>query len=85
LCLSDDGLIDHPVFAARDVVDYLAPESAKPFSRFFVPGFNPLRFRVHEVPIAFAIPTKEGEQMVPVTLRRTREGIGRPGRTALAH
>ena len=52
-------LINHPVFAARNVVDYLALESANPFWRFFVPGFNPLRFRVHEAAIAIAMLTKK--------------------------
>jgi catalase len=52
-------LINHPVFAARNVVDYLALEQANPFWRFFVPGLNPLNFRVHEAAIAFAIPRKK--------------------------
>jgi hypothetical protein len=48
-------MINFPVFAARNVADYLALETASPFWRFFVPGFNPLNFRVHEAFIAFAI------------------------------
>ena len=48
-------LINHPVFAVRDVVDYLDLENASPFWRFFLPGFNPLHWRFHEAMIARAI------------------------------
>ncbi len=59
-------LINHPVFAARNVVDYLALESANPFWRFFVPGLNPLRFRVHEALIAAAILMKRVNNLLNI-------------------
>jgi catalase len=51
----DFVLINHPVFAVRNVVDYLELETTKPFWKFFVPGFNPFRLRAHEALITFAI------------------------------
>jgi hypothetical protein len=48
-------LINYPVFAVRNVVDYLALETAKPFWMFFIPNFNPFRARVHEALVATAI------------------------------
>ncbi len=59
-------LINHPVFAARTVVDYLALEQANPFWRFFVPGFNPFKFRVHEALIAFAILRKKVNNLLNI-------------------
>ena len=59
-------LINHPVFAARDVVDYLALEAANPFWRFFVPDFNPLHLRVHEALIAFAILRKKVNNLLNI-------------------
>jgi hypothetical protein len=59
-------LINHPVFAARDVVDYLALESANPFWRFFVPDFNPLHLRLHEAGIAIAILRKKVNNLLNI-------------------
>jgi catalase len=59
-------LINHPVFAARDVADYLALEGANPFWRFFVPGLNPFKFRVHEALIAFAILMKKVNNLLNI-------------------
>jgi catalase len=59
-------LINHPVFAARNVVDYLDLETANPFWRFFVPGFNPFKLRVHEALIAIAILNKKVNNLLNI-------------------
>jgi hypothetical protein len=59
-------LINHPVFAARNVVDYLELEGANPFWKFFVPGFNPFKLRVHEALIAFAILRKKVNNLLNI-------------------
>ena len=61
------------MFAARNVVDYLALEDADPFWRFFVAGFNPLNFRVHEALIALAILRKKVNNLLNI-----RTGACRP-------
>ncbi len=59
-------LINHPVFAVRNVVDYLDLENADPFWRFFVPGFNPFRLRIHEALIARAILGKKVNNLLNI-------------------
>jgi catalase len=59
-------LINHPVFAARNVIDYLALEQASSFWRFFFPGINPLNFRVHEAMITFAILRKKVNNLLNI-------------------
>ena len=59
-------LINHPVFAARNVADYLALETANPFWRFFLPGFNPFNFRVREALIAIAILRKKVNNLLNI-------------------
>ena len=59
-------LINHPVFAARNVVDYLALEQAKSIWRFFLPGFNPLNFRAHEALITLAILRKKVSSLLNI-------------------
>ncbi len=51
----DFVLISAPVFIVRHAADYLDLETAPAFWRFFIPGLNPLRFRLHEARNAFAI------------------------------
>ena len=58
-------LINHPVFAARGVVDYLALGSAGPLWRFFV-GLKPLRFRLHEAVVTAAILLKRVNNLLNI-------------------
>jgi len=51
----DFALVDHPVFVIRNVADYRALQAASPPWKFFVPGWNPFNFRLHELFITFAI------------------------------
>jgi catalase len=59
-------LINHPVFAVRNVVDYLELERSSPFWRFFLPGFNPFRARVHEALVARAILGKKVNNLLNI-------------------
>jgi hypothetical protein len=59
-------LINHPVFAVRSVADYLELEGTDPFWRFFFPGFNPLKFRLHEGMIVLAILRKKVNNMLNI-------------------
>ncbi len=51
-------LINHPSFFVRNAADYVAFQAAEPRWRFFVPGWNPFRFRWRELGIAGAIVRK---------------------------
>jgi prostaglandin-endoperoxide synthase 2 len=44
----DFVMINNPVFFVRNASDYVAFQSATNPLRFFLPGWNPFRFRVHE-------------------------------------
>ncbi len=48
-------MINNPAFFVRDAMDYVAFRGARPQWRFFVPGWNPLRWRLHELQVARAI------------------------------
>ena len=63
----DFVLVDHPVFVVRNVADYLELQSAAPQWRFFLPGWNPLRLRLHELWITLAITRQEVRN--PLALR----------------
>ncbi|MEG9435379.1 catalase family protein [Edaphobacter sp. HDX4] len=41
-------MINNPVFFVRNASDYVAFQSASNPMRFFLPGWNPFRFRIHE-------------------------------------
>jgi catalase len=58
-------LINHPVFAARNVVDYLELDSAGIW-KFLFPGINPLKFRWHEGTIAMAILRKKASNLLNI-------------------
>ena len=62
----DFVMINHPVFAARNVVDYLALEGSNPIWKFFFPGLNPLRLRVHEALITLAILMKKVNNLLNI-------------------
>ncbi len=47
--------INHPAFFVRNAADYVAFTSAQPSWRFFVPGFNPLSWRLREAWIGLKI------------------------------
>lgn len=51
----DFVLINHPAFFVRDAADYLDFTTASPEWRFFVPGLNPLSWRLRELRTALAI------------------------------
>ena len=51
----DFVLVDHAVFVVRNVADYRELQGASPQWRFFLPSWNPLRFRLHELLLIFAI------------------------------
>lgn len=51
----DFVLVDHPVFVIRNVADYRVLQSASPQWRFFVPGWNPFRWRWREILLTLAI------------------------------
>ena len=59
-------LINHPVFAVRNVVDYLDFETSNPFWTFFLGHFNPFRLRVHEALATFAILTKKVNNLLNI-------------------
>lgn len=48
-------LINNPVFFVRNAADYVAFQSATNPLRFFLPGWNPFRFRLHELFAAIGI------------------------------
>jgi catalase len=62
----DFVMINHPVFAARNVVDYLALEGANPIWKFFIPGLNPFKSRIHEALITIAILTKKVNNLLNI-------------------
>jgi Catalase len=47
--------INYPVFFVRDAADYLAFTTAQPNWRFFIPGINPLGWRLREAWIGLQI------------------------------
>lgn len=47
--------INHPAFFVRDAADYVAFTQAKPNWRFFLPGLNPLEWRLREAWIGLQI------------------------------
>jgi hypothetical protein len=51
----DFVMIDNPVFFVRNAMDYIDFQAAANPIRFFFPGWNPFRFRLHELWIATAI------------------------------
>src|SRR5258706_520069 len=59
-------LINHPVFAARNVADYFDLERANPLLKFFFPSFNPLRWRLHEGLITIAILIKRVNNLLNI-------------------
>jgi hypothetical protein len=48
-------MINHPAFFVRNAADYVDFQTASPQWRFFFPGWNPLRWRLHEFLVARAI------------------------------
>ena len=48
-------LINSPALFVRNAVDYVDFFAADPRRRFFLPGWNPLKFRWHELFVALAI------------------------------
>ncbi len=48
-------MINAPRFFVRNAADYVDFQTASPQWRFFLPGWNPLRFRLHELLAARAI------------------------------
>lgn len=61
----DFVMIDHPVFAIRNLQDYvefftaLKEAQGKPPLKFFFPGLNPLKWRLHEFMISRSIRSKK--------------------------
>jgi hypothetical protein len=51
----DFVLVDHPVFVIRNVADYRDLQAASPQWKFFVPSWNPFRWRLRELLITLAI------------------------------
>jgi hypothetical protein len=51
----DFVLVDHSIFVIRNVADYRELQAASPQWKFFLPGWNPFRLRLHELLIALAI------------------------------
>lgn len=51
----DFVLVNHPAFFVRNAADYVDFQTTTRPWRFFVPGFNPFNFRVHEFLVARAI------------------------------
>ncbi len=51
----DFVMVNHPVFFVRNAIDYVEFNEASPGWRFFLPGWNPLHFRLHELLVARAI------------------------------
>ncbi len=58
----DFVMVNHPVFFVKNAFEYVefqkALEKDSP-TEFFIPGFNPLNFRLHELAIAVAIRSKK--------------------------
>jgi hypothetical protein len=52
-------MINNPAFFVRNAVDYVGFENADPQWRFFLPGWNPLRFRLHEFLVVRAITSQK--------------------------
>jgi Catalase len=48
-------MINHPVFFVRNAADYVDFQTAPSLWRFFFPGLNPFRFRLHELSCARGI------------------------------
>lgn len=63
----DFVLVNHPVFVIRNAADYLDLQSASPQWKFFLPGWNPFGFRLHELLTTLAI--KRQEVRNPLALR----------------
>jgi hypothetical protein len=51
----DFVMIANPAFFVRNAADYVKFQTASSPLRFFFPGFNPFRFRLHEGLVALAI------------------------------
>lgn len=51
----DFVLVDHSVFVIRNVADYRDLQAASSPWKFFLPGWNPFRLRLHELLITLAI------------------------------
>lgn len=51
----DFVMINHPAFFVRNAADYVELQTGSSPVRFFFPGFNPFRFRLHEGLVALAI------------------------------
>jgi Catalase len=51
----DFVMINYPAFFVRNATDYVDFQIASSPLRFFFPGFNPFRFRLHELRVANAI------------------------------
>lgn len=62
-------MINSPAFFVRDAADYVdfmkAASAGKPFS-FFMPGANPLRWRLHELKAALAITRRKTDDPLAV-------------------
>lgn len=55
-------MLNHPVFFVRNAADYIEFQKALAQDnsiKFFLPGFNPLNFRLHELAIAIAIRSRK--------------------------
>ncbi len=58
----DFVMINHPVFFVKNAIDYVEFQKAlgeESPTQFFIPGFNPLNVRLHELAIALAIRSKK--------------------------
>ena len=51
-------MINNPAFFVRNAVDYVDFQRAVPQWRFFLPGFNPFRIRLHEFFVAYSITSR---------------------------
>jgi Catalase len=51
----DFVMINNPVFFVRNACDYVDFNAATNQVRFFLPGWNPFRFRIHELLVAMSI------------------------------
>ena len=48
-------MINHPAFFVRNAADYVDFQTASAIWHFFIPGFNPFNFRLHEGLVAYRI------------------------------
>jgi hypothetical protein len=63
----DFVMINYPAFFVRNAADYVQLETAKSPVRFFFPGLNPFKFRLHEARMALS--TALGKARNPLNIR----------------